>query len=75
MIPVEIILKRDSKGRTISSFRCPVDDEVVRKKRTKVVKSRYGHVIVLNFRTGRAEFWMAGTPDDRKYTDIIFRDQ
>ena len=73
MINVEVILRKDSKGRTVSSYRCRVDERVVRNKEKKVVKSRYGHVIVLDFMSGKAEFWMSGTTEDRKYSDIIFK--
>jgi hypothetical protein len=74
MKTVEVILKKDSQGRTVTSFRCPVDEKTIKRKKQKVVQTRYGRVIVFDFKTGRAAFWMAGTPDDRQYTDIIFKD-
>lgn len=71
---IEVILAKDRKGRAVTSFRTAVENSVVERKETKVIESNYGHVIVLDFKTGKAKFWRPGTPGDRRTTEIIFHD-
>ena len=70
MMYIEVTLARDRKGRAVSSMRCPVDDETVTGGKTKVVKSSYGHVVILDFSKMKAEFWRPGTPGDRRHSEI-----
>ena len=69
----EVILARDRKGKTVRSFRAAVDSELVKSGAQKVYTS-YGRTIVVDFGTGKAQFWMAGTPGDRKTEDVIYHD-
>ena len=69
----EIILSRDRKGHPVRSFRAAVESDVVKSGAQRVYTS-YGRTIVVDFKTGTAQFWMAGTPSDRKTEDVIYHD-
>ena len=70
MMTLEITLAKDRKGRPVTQMNCQVDEETVSRKGLKIVKSPYGHVVILDFKKMRAEFWRPGTPGDRRYSSI-----
>ena len=69
----EVVLSRNHKGQAVRSFRAAVESEVVKSGAQKVYTC-YGRTIVVDFKTGKAQFWMAGTPSDRKTEDIFYHD-
>ena len=71
---VEIITKKDKKGRTTEAYQFRVDQAIRDAKGIQIEKSVYGKNFEIDYSKDKATWWWNALPNVRIETDLIYKD-